>query len=123
RLWTEVGGEWRYSDLTFTTKGAATFIHPLHGSLNVDPGAPIEWTTVNGAAYYKVELGTTPGGNDLLSTGNITSTTIPAPESMSMVDGVIYARVWTRHEGAWKFADSIFSTAATPPLPGMEWTS
>jgi hypothetical protein len=123
RLWTEVGGEWRYSDLTFTTKGAATFIHPLHGSLNVDPGVPIEWTTVNGAAYYKVELGTTPGGNDLLDTGNITSTNFPAPESMSMVDGVIYARVWTRYEGAWKFADSIFSTAGMPPLPRMEWTS
>ena len=48
RLWTVVGGKWRYVDSTFTTAGAVTILDPLDGSTKEAVHQKYLWTIVNG---------------------------------------------------------------------------
>jgi hypothetical protein len=123
RLWTEVAGEWRYTDSTFTTRPAAAFLNPRHGALGVDFSHPIEWSAVEGADMYRVAMGTVPGGLDLLDTGLTTDTSVGATPTLLASTGIVYARLWTRHQGKWRFSDSIFSRTSDPQFASMTWES
>jgi hypothetical protein len=76
RLWTKHGGAWRYVDSSFSTGSitAATLIYPASGAVNVDVSQPMTWTPVPGAEAYYLYAGTSPGGKDLINTGEIQRT-------------------------------------------------
>ena len=55
-------------------------VNPLNGANNVPVDATITWEAVDGIPGYQIQLGTTPGGNDILpntSVGSATSYTPP----------------------------------------------
>ena len=60
------------SDFSFRTgavaplPGCTSLIQPLNGGVNVPLTPLIEWTAVPGATGYRVTIGTTPGGSDVL---------------------------------------------------------
>ena len=56
RLWTVVGGKWRYVDSTFTTAGAVIILDPLDGSTKEAVHQKYLWTIVNGATAYRVTV-------------------------------------------------------------------
>jgi hypothetical protein len=79
RIWTKVGGVWRFRDSTFTTPGVvATLIAPVNGATNVDVTQPIQWTTVPHAQAYYLYVGTAVGANDLVNSREIQLTSFPA---------------------------------------------
>jgi hypothetical protein len=56
RLWTMVGGVWRYVDSTFATAGAVTILDPLDGSTKEAVHQKYLWTLVPGATAYRVTV-------------------------------------------------------------------
>jgi hypothetical protein len=117
RMWTKVGGVWRYADSTFSagTSGAtvSTITYPADGG-QADPTQPIRWTTVPNVQAYYLYVGTTPGAKDLVNTGEIQQTSFLAlnlPASQTL-----YARVWVKINGLWRYSDSTFSVAPSPDL-------
>src|SRR5581483_8814985 len=77
RIWTQTSAGFSSnmtSDISFTaTARAATFIYPPNGQTNVDGTQAFQWTKAYAPAY-KLTIGTTSGGSDVLSTGDLTTT-------------------------------------------------
>ena len=57
---------------------AADFTSPTQGAQIVGPSWNFQWTAVAGAVSYKLSVGTTAGGSDLVNTSNITTTSSSA---------------------------------------------
>jgi hypothetical protein len=112
RLWTKVGGVWRYRDSTFTVGlFAAMFLHPLDGATGVDLTQPFHWITLVGAQAYYLYVGRSPGAKDVLDSGEIAGTSylpIGLPSS-----GILYARIWTKMNGMWRHSDIAFTSEAS----------
>jgi hypothetical protein len=111
RMWTKVGGVWRFTDHTFSAAAVgsqtAEMVTPASGS-TVEPTLTIQWTTVANAQAYYLYVGTSQGANDVVNTGEVQQTSYtPAtlPENQQL-----YARIWTKVQGAWRYRDSVFST-------------
>jgi len=110
RLWTKVAGVWRSTDSTFAAAyGAALIANPTNASTNADLTLPISWNTLSGAQSYYLYVGTSAGAKDLINTGEITQTsyaTTGVPENQT-----VFARLWTKSSGVWRFTDSTFRGA------------
>jgi hypothetical protein len=82
RLWTEINGAWTTSnsvDTTFSTSaGTAQLIYPANGATNVDPWNPFSWSSVPGATY-SINIGSTAGGSDIYSSGQLSVTSMQIP--------------------------------------------
>ena len=118
RVWTEVGGNWRYNDSSFTTAApvpvVATLTTPVNGATNVDVTLPLQWTTVAGAQAYELYLGSTLGAKDLVDSYQIQQTSYLAtgvPRNQT-----VFARLWTEVSGIWRSSDSSFTTAVPVPV-------
>src|SRR2546426_8962948 len=113
----------------------ATLLYPTNGAVNADLSQPIQWTSVANVQAYYLYVGTTPGAKDLVNTGEILQTSylvkqLPAEQT-------VYARIWTKFGGVWRYTDSSFSAARlsarlTYPVNGavnadlsqpIKWTS
>ncbi|HEY7889319.1 MAG TPA: hypothetical protein VIC29_13955 [Steroidobacteraceae bacterium] len=71
--------------------GWPQFVYPTSGQLSVDPSHPIQWSQVDNAYAYQLQIGTSPGANDVFDSGAIASTSISVPGLPQ--SGVLYARV------------------------------
>jgi hypothetical protein len=116
RMWTKMGGVWRYVDSTFTTAALTSqLITPAHGATNVSLPVTLQWSPVASVQAYYLYLGTGPGLKDLVNTGETTVTawtTAVLPPSST-----IYARLWTKTGGTWRYVDSSFQTGSGVAAP------
>ena len=81
RMWTEINGVFtsHYVDTTFSTSaGTAQLIYPGNGATNIDPWNPFSWTSVSGATY-SINIGTSSGGSDVYSSGQLSVTSLQIP--------------------------------------------
>src|SRR5437879_4801484 len=90
----------------------ATLLYPTDGAVNADLSQPIQWTSVANVQAYYLYIGTTLGAKDLVNTGETLQTSylvkqLPAGQT-------VYARMWAKVGGVWRYTDSSFSAA---PLP------
>jgi hypothetical protein len=132
RLWTKVGGIWRYKDITFTAASGAVVVKatvtlPATGATNVSPVGSIVWTAVPNAQMYYVYVGSTPGAKDVIDseeicdgcTINTTATSwsmalagrAPAQGLATMAGQTVYLRMWTKFGDLWRYVDSSFTMA------------
>jgi hypothetical protein len=89
----------------------ATITFPPNGAINADLTQPIQWTSVDGAQTYYLYVGTTAGANDLVNTGETLQT---AYQAWNLPLGqTLYARMWTKAAGAWRYVDTTFTAGAT----------
>jgi hypothetical protein len=117
RLWTKVGGVWRYNDTTFSAAVAAvvraTLTYPADGATDIDQLLPATWTSVPNAQKYYLYVGTTTGAKDLIDSGETTGT------SWSIaglpVGPILHARLWTKVAGIWRYNDTTFTASAFAP--------
>ncbi len=112
-----VGGR---TERSFRIAPIAEFISPAL------PGAELEvrsdvvsWKPVPNAQAYFLYLGTSAGLRDLLSTGETQKTQISI--SSLPVGKRVFARLYTKFDGKWRYTDSEFRTRAvayfTTPAP------
>ena len=109
RIMTRIASVWRSKDSTFVLPTPATFIFPSPGMSGVRPGY-FTWTGASGAEAYRLQVGTSPGANDLTDSGDITTTSafvFSMPPSRT-----IYARINTKLTGVYAWTDIAFTTAA-----------
>src|SRR5207249_3524833 len=79
RLFTKVGGVWRYKDSTFSAVPmAAEILQPVAGARGVTARTPFTWNAIPNADGYFLYVGTTPGAQDVVSSGTITTTSFKA---------------------------------------------
>ena len=112
RVWAQVGGVWRWTDSTFsaaTQVPALTF--PANGAANADLSQPVQWTTVVGAQAYQLYLGSAVGAKDILDSRQTQAASFLAANIPP--NQTVYARIWAKVGGVWRYADSTFSVAPT----------
>jgi hypothetical protein len=114
--------------LTFTIEPvtAATMTSPAPSSTLVGPSVTFSWAAQTGATSYILGLGTTPGANNLYSSGPITATSATAP-NLPTNGETIYATLLTNYNND-QLTESYTYTAAnqaalTTPAPGSTFTS
>ncbi len=79
-------------DIATSVPSCTAFTYPTNGSTIPGGTAGLTWTTVDGAANYKVTVGTTPGGSDVLNTTVIGSTSLlntPLPASTTLYAKIV----------------------------------
>lgn len=98
--------------------GACPVINsPAAGAVNQSATPTFSWSPVTGATGYRINLGTTPGGNDVLNAmelGNVTSYTVSSPLNYETT----YYFTIVAHDGAVASSgctERSFTTAQTPP--------
>lgn len=109
RLWTRANGRWLFTDSSFSTREVVYLTSPADGATNVDTITTLRWSKLSGAQAYFLYVGTTVGGKDVVSTGELAATefsasSLPAARSL-------YARIWVKVDGKWTYRDSQFSTS------------
>ena len=123
RIWVEVGGAWRYTDSSFSGARLTTQItYPANGASGADVMLPIQWAAVPNAQAYELWVGSAAGAHDFVMTPEVNATS----NSWSNVpmNQVVYARIWVKVGGVWRYADSSFSgarltTQITYPASGV----
>lgn len=115
RLWTKLNGQWSSVDSQFTTAPVAILTSPVSGASSVDPAVTFTWTSVSGAQSYYLYVGTTVGGTDLVNTNEVAQTSYPAAAPLP-AGQVLYARLWTKTDGTWRYVDSQFTTTSVSSL-------
>ncbi len=108
RLWTRVGGIWRYRDTTFVTQSVtATLTAPIDGAASVTLPTTFQWTAVPNVQAYYLYVGTAIGLNDLVNTGEITQTSLTTDLPGA---STVWARLWTKMSNVWRYVDVKFGT-------------
>ena len=112
RLYTKLAGQWYYHESTFVAEPlAAEFTYPGDRSTGVTAGRAFQWTPAVGGQVYRLQIGTTPGANDVTDSGLLTSLSF-TPAGLP-ASGPLYARVWTGSNGALtRHTDIVFTLEA-----------
>jgi len=85
----------------------AMMTYPADGAVDADLSIPVQWTSVLNAQAYYLYVGSTPGAKDLVNSGE---TAGPSYQVRNLpAHTVVYARLWTRVAGVWRYSDSRFS--------------
>src|SRR5262249_20612230 len=79
---------------------------PMQGAKDVNPAQPFRWTSVAGALAYYLYVGTTPGEQDVVNTGELQTTSYTVPSLP--VGQTLYARIYTKLASGWQYSDVTF---------------
>ncbi len=122
RLGTKVQGVWRYSETMFGIMPLAKLTSPANGEIDVPTAHTFYWSSpaANVQAYY-LYVGTSPGNKDVV---NSRETLAQSYRAENLPAGTtLYARLWTKIAGVWRYVDSQFSTERDPSVcPCSLWT-
>ena len=113
RLSTTVAGQAHSEDTVIGTRAVPRFIAPAPGRYGVTAPVTFRWNRVVGADTFVLDVGTTPGGLDVLSQigvglgGSYQMSSLPAADPL-------YARIWARIGGVWYHDDTVISSHGAP---------
>ncbi len=117
RLWSEIGGVWESNDYTYTEAPVpvlAVLQTPTPGTLGT-ANVTFTWSSGTDVTEYELRLGTTGVGSlNLYNSGDITATTVTVP-SIPATGAKVYARLYSKIGGVWKYADYAYTEAAGIP--------
>jgi hypothetical protein len=117
RLHTLAGGVWSHAqDVSFTVSPsptAATITSPLDGATQVATLAQFTWTAVQGAAGYRLLIGSSLGSSDIFQSAVLTGTSV----SVRLADSTRYfVQLQTIFGGQSVSSFSSFTTAVVPAV-------
>jgi hypothetical protein len=126
RLLSYINGAWQYNDYTYTEASLAVLTAPTPGSTIAGTSVTFKWTTGANVTEYDLYLGTTGvGSNNLYQSGHVTTTSATVTNLPSN-GATIYARLLSYINGAWQYADYIFTESSLAqlrtPAPGSVLT-
>jgi glucose/arabinose dehydrogenase len=114
RLWSLIGGAWQFNDYTYTSASGpsgAVMISPTPGSTLISSAVTFTWSPGSGVSVYWLEVGTTPGGNQIYPGSTVTelsATVFGLPTNGS----IVYVRLWSLIGGVWYFQDYVYTAAS-----------
>jgi hypothetical protein len=114
QIFTKKATGWYYSDSQFTTGGGASrLIAPVSGQSGLDPTQiTLQWSNVSDALGYFVEVGTSPGGSNVLKTEESPSQTATLHDLPQLT--TFYVTVHTHRQNGFVTTSATFTTG-----PGM----
>lgn len=105
----------------------AQILYPSDGELRVNLTRPFQWTSVEGAQAYYLKIGTQPGGQDVVDTGEIARTeyyvsNVPADQDLWASVHTKFSTGWTRSMVRFRAVPALVSPAnasvnVDPELP------
>ena len=116
RLGTKVQGIWRYAETTFAVLPIARLTYPLDGAVSVRTSISFFWTALPDAQAYYLYVGTAPGTNNVVNSGELAVSSDQLQYQSHPVAGLpilttLYVRLWTKTGNVWSYVDSHFTTA------------
>jgi hypothetical protein len=121
RIWTKMNGNWYFNDISFKTgpQDYAAFIYPQGGATAVDCTQSFQWTSISNVQAYYLYVGTTLGGNDLINSGEIHTTSLRVA---GLPTGqTLYGRIYTKINGAWLYNDISFMVSKSLPCASFTY--
>jgi hypothetical protein len=128
RLWTQRASGWIYNDVNYVGFDArASMTSPVPWSMLSGSSVTFNWSVQSGAASqiagYWLDIGTAPGGSDLVSRFESTATS-DVVNNLPASGDTIYVRLWTQFtSGSWNFRDYMYTVNAKAtmwlPVPGF----
>lgn len=101
------------------SKDQIGFTNPFNGQLGADVSGGFSWAAIPEAHLYRLNVGTRPGGTDLVDSGEIGETTLRVQELPE--EETLYAALWAKGVGSFElFQEIAFSlrrSAAILTLP------
>jgi hypothetical protein len=106
RLWSRINAVWQFNDYTYTaTSGVkAQITRPAPGSTLASSTVTFVWNTGTEVSEYWLEVGTTPGGNQIYNQSQGTNLSVTV-SGLPTNGSTVYVRLWSRINGAWQFND------------------
>ncbi len=132
RLWSYVGGRWRYEDYTYqAVTGRARLQAPAPGSALTSSSVTFGWTEAGEVREIALSVGTTGAGSyDIYSAYQ--GVNLSAAVSGLPTDGrTVYVRLWSSLRGGWQDQDHTYRSSLgeahgarlTSPSPGATFES
>jgi glucose/arabinose dehydrogenase len=96
-----------------STPTRAAMLSPAPGSTLASSTATFSWTAGTGVSSYGLQVGTTPGGNQIVS-GIQYSTTSATISGLPTNGSLLYVRLWSLMSGTWQSNDYTYRAAGAP---------
>ena len=104
-LWTQINGQWAYNQYTYlafnTVGGIGAMQTPTPGSVLSGNSVTFTWSAGSGASAYWLDVGTTPGGNNIYQSGNLGNVLSTTVNSLPADGSQIYVTLWSLVSGQW----------------------
>ena len=108
-LFSYVNGQWVYNEYQYTAYSQAAGIlaviqSPANMTTIYGPQETFTWSGGRNAQGYWLDIGDSPGGNDIFQSGPLTTNTLSAMVSGLPANGEqIYGTLWTEIAGQWYY--------------------
>jgi hypothetical protein len=118
RVYWQTGTAWQYSEIQFAAAPSAiAFTNPTAGQQNIDQTRMFTWSTSTSASGYLLEVGTTPGGFDLVDSGALPATQSSYLAPVLPTGRPLYARLYAvLADGYLQYQDITFTAAPSPVM-------
>ena len=130
-----IGGSWTPNSYTFTafnaSAGAAVLTTPLPGSTLTGSTVTFAWSAGTGATAYWMDVGSTSGGHDYYSSGNLGNVLTTTVNGLPTNASTVYVTLYSLVGGNWLsklFTYTAYSLASAAgamltPVPGSTLTA
>jgi hypothetical protein len=124
RVWTRASGAWVHSgDVPFSLKGASTLAsltQPTNGAQLTGLPQTFAWSPTAAASKYYLYVGSSPGGKDIVDTGELEASRSSFSASYLPTGVPLYARLWSKLSGSWQHGGDVsFSLSGAPSLGSL----
>jgi hypothetical protein len=104
-MYTETGGVWVSNAYTYTAFNVSAadgvMTTPTPGSTLTGSSVTFDWTAGSGASGYWIDIGSTAGGHDIYSSGNLGNVLTATVNGLPTDGSTIYVTLYTLIGGTW----------------------
>ena len=104
-LWTQINGQWAYNQYTYlafnTVGGIGAVQTPAPGSVLSGNSVTFTWSAGSGASAYWLDVGNTPGANDIYQSGNLGNVLSTTVNTLPANGSQVYVTLWSLVSGQW----------------------
>ena len=135
RLYYLVNGSWQYADSSFAafnaSSGSGVLTTPAPGTMLPGSTVTFGWTAGSSATAYWLDIGSSAGGNNYYSSGNLGNVLSTTASGLPTNGSTVYATLYSLIAGQWfgnaytytAFNASSAAGVLTTPTPGSTLTS
>jgi hypothetical protein len=116
-LFSYVNGQWVYTQDTYTaysSGGLAQILTPTNNTEVDGTSVTFTWTNPSNSDNYWLDIGDTPGGNDIYQSGNLGNVTTTTVTDMPNNGSEVYGTLWTLIGGQWYYNSYQWQSGSNP---------
>jgi hypothetical protein len=134
RWYEQVSGSWQSTDYSYSALGGPTslgFVQtPVPGATLTSSAPAFTWSLGTGATAYYLNIGSTSGGNNYYSSGNLGNVATVTTKGLPTNGSTVYATLYSLVGGTWyshTYTYTAFNTGSSiatisTPTPGSTFT-